>query len=105
MKNITFFYISALKNASNFYQYRASGESEEVLHILPLDTFSRPDRGDNRKMVEKVGSSKIYLQKIKVYLMEMKVIIDFLTEYRFYIIFYKIIGFLIFALAHKKIEL
>ena len=44
----------------------------------------------------RLGPSKIYLKEIKVYMMKIKVIIGFSSKYRFYrffIIFYKIIGF------------
>ena len=77
---------------------RAEQARKEYFYTFQsLDAFSRLESGDNRKKVGKVGPSKIYLQEIKVYLMKIKVIIGFfLTKYRcyrFYIIFYKIIGF------------
>ena len=34
--------------------------------FLSLDMFSGPENGDNRKMVGKVGPSKIYLKEAKV---------------------------------------
>ena len=60
MKNyITFFDISASKDASNFYQYQASGASEEKFYtFLSLDTFSKPESGDNRKEAGTVEPSK-----------------------------------------------
>ena len=79
MKNyVTFFDISASKDASNFYQYQVSGASEVKFYtILSFDAFSRTENGDNRKKVGKVGPSKICLQEIKVYLMKIKVIRSF----------------------------
>ena len=86
MKNcryITLFDISASKDASKFYQYQVSGASEETFYtFLSLEAFSRPESGDNRKKVGKVGPSKIYLQEIKVYMMKIKLIIFFFkTKY------------------------
>ena len=73
MKNyITFFDISVSKDASNFYQYWASGAREEMFYTS-IYTLSRPKSGENRKKVGKVGPSQIYLQEIKVYLMKIKV--------------------------------
>ena len=69
---ITFFDISVSKVASNFYQYWAGGAREEKFYTS-IYTLSRPESGENRKKVGKVGPSKIYLQEIKVYLMKIKV--------------------------------
>ena len=65
MKNyITFFDISASKDASNFYPYQASGAREAKFYtFVSLDTHFLDQK--DRKKVGKVRPSKIYLQEIK----------------------------------------
>ena len=55
-------------------------QEKKSFTYISLDAFSRPERGDNRKKVRKVGPSKIYLQVIKVYLMKIKGYCRFLNK-------------------------
>ena len=48
--------------------------------FLSLDMFSGPENGDNRKMVGKVGPSKIYLKEANVYMMKIEVILCFSSK-------------------------